>query len=294
MDENPSDVFTLYRSPGKKRCLEFALVLRAVGIGCQVLAQDEGFVLLVSMRDAGRAQKQIALYLHENRGWPPRFAPRPGLYDGLNCAFLYGLTILLVDVLQRHHALSFDWWEAGKVQVGLIRDGEWWRTLTALSLHADQLHLMGNLVFGGLFAFLAGQLLGWGLAWSGMLLAGGLGNALTVLVRAAEHSSVGASTAVFAALGILAAYSWKRRRQWINRWVPVAAGVALLAFLGMAGERTDIVAHIAGFAVGCLFGAGFGVLKSRAEFAPGHQFALGLGALALFAGAWLQALLAHG
>ncbi len=294
MDEPPSDVFTLYRSPGEKRCLEYALVLRAVGISCQVLALEEGFVLLVPARDAGRAQQQIALYRHENRGWPGRFMPRLKVYDGLNCAILYGLVILLVDVLQRHHAFSLDWWDAGKIQAGLIREGEWWRTLTALSLHADQLHLMGNLVFGALFGFLAGQLLGWGLAWSSMLLAGGLGNALTVLVRSPEHTSVGASTAVFAALGIVAAYTWKHQQRWINRWVPVGSGIALLGFLGMAGERTDIVAHLAGFGAGCLFGAGLGVLKSHVELAAHHQFALGLGALALFTGAWLQALLAHG
>ena len=83
-------------------------------------------------------------------------------------------------------------------QAGLIRAGEWWRTFTALGLHADPLHLAGNLIYGLIFGFLAGQLLGWGLAWSGLLLAGALGNLLNAFLQAPTHSSIGASTAVFA------------------------------------------------------------------------------------------------
>jgi hypothetical protein len=159
------------------------------------------------------------------------------------------VTILVMDLLQRHRAFGLDWWEAGMSRAGLIRDGEWWRTLTALSLHADPLHLVGNLVFGLVFGFLTGQLLGWGLAWSGMLLAGALGNALNALIHSPSHASIGASTAVFATLGILAAYSWKQRRHLVNRWLPFGGGVALLAFLGMGGGRTDIFAHVTGFAL---------------------------------------------
>ena len=73
--------------------------------------------------------------------------------------------------------------------------------MTALGLHADSVHLAGNLVFGLVFGFLAGERLGWGLAWFGMLLAGALGNTLNAFVQAPDHTSVGASTAVFATLG---------------------------------------------------------------------------------------------
>ncbi len=65
------------------------------------------------------------------------------------------------------------------------------------------------------------------------------------------------------------------------------------AFGGKA-ERTDIFAHLAGFASGCLFGALFGFLENRLEFLVRHQIALGLAAVTLFAVAWLLALLAHG
>jgi hypothetical protein len=35
--------------------------------------------------------------------------------------------------------------------MGLIHSGEWWRTITALFLHANGAHLLNNLVFGTLF-----------------------------------------------------------------------------------------------------------------------------------------------
>ena len=219
MEDSQFEFVSLYGSRSKKRCMEYALVLQAVGIRCEVLPRDGEFALVVHARDADRAREQLRLYLHENRARLPRFDPRLGVHDGLACACLYGVTILLIYILQRDQAFSLDWWRAGMSHAGLIREGEWWRAVTALGLHADTVHLAGNLVFGIVFGFLAGELLGWGLAWSGMLLAGALGNALNAFVQAPSHTSIGASTAVFATLGILAAYTWKRRRTQINRWV---------------------------------------------------------------------------
>ncbi len=294
MEDPQFEIVSHYGSRSKKRCLEYALVLQAVGIPCEVLPRNGEYALVVQARDADRAREQLRLYLHENRARSLRFDPRFRVHNGLACACLYGVTILLIDILQQNQAFSLDWWRAGMSHAGLIREGEWWRAVTALGLHADSIHLAGNLVFGLVFGFLAGELLGWGLAWSGMLLAGALGNTLNAFVQAPDHTSIGASTAVFATLGILAPYTWKRRRAQINRWVPFGGGVALLAFLGMGGERTDIFAHVAGFASGCLFGIVFGVLDTRSLLAAWHKHTLGLAASLFFALAWTLALLARG
>jgi membrane associated rhomboid family serine protease len=291
VDDLDPDLWPLYRSRGRRPCAEYALVLRAVGIGCEVRPLDGGFELVVAPRDAARAREQLALYRQENPPRPARFEPRRRVVDGLICAALYGTAILIVDLLREHQAFAFDWLAAGRAQAGLIGQGEWWRTVTALSLHADALHLIGNLVFGLLFGFLAGQLLGWGLAWSAMLLGGTLGNAVNALFQDAGHTSVGASTAVFAAVGILAFYAWRRRESPVNRWAPLGGGIALLAFLGMGGERTDIAAHFAGFASGGLLGALLAGLNHRLAVLVGHQTALGLAALGLFVAAWAAALL---
>lgn len=293
--ENPQfDIVLIYGSRSQKRCMEYALVLLAMGIRCEVSPRDGAFELEVHAPDADRAREQIRLYVQENQAWPPRFDHHFSVNDGLACACLYGATILLINILQRDQAFSFDWWRAGMSHAGLIREGEWWRAVTALSLHADSVHLVGNLVFGLGFGYLAGELLGWGLAWSGMLLAGALGNALNAFVQAPGHTSVGASTAVFATLGILAAYTWNRRQRQINRWTPLGAGIALLAFIGMGGERTDVFAHFAGFGSGCLFGLIYGMLETRSLLAAWHKHALGFAASVFFVLAWTLALQAHG
>jgi membrane associated rhomboid family serine protease len=84
-----------------------------------------------------------------------------------------------------------------------------------------------------------------------VLLAGTGGNALTAIAHRADHVSVGASTATFGAIGILAALritgrTGSGRRKW---WVVMAAGLALLALLG-TGPHADILAHLFGFLVG--------------------------------------------
>jgi membrane associated rhomboid family serine protease len=294
MEDLGSEFVSLYGSRSRKRCTEYELVLLAVGIRCRVRPRDGKYALAVRARDLDRAHEQLRLYRREHRAWPPRLDPRLAVDDGLACAGLYGVTMLLTDILRENRAFGLDWWGAGLSHAGLIGDGEWWRVVTALTLHADALHLAGNLLFGLAFGFFAGGMLGWGLAWSGMLLAGALGNTLTALARAPAHTSVGASTAVFATVGILAVYAWNRRRARINRWTPLGGGVALLAFLGTQGERTDILAHVAGFGAGCLFGLAFAMLETRALLAAWHKHTLGLAALLFLALAWTQALVMRG
>jgi hypothetical protein len=78
------------------------------------------------------------------------------------------------------------------------------------------------------------QLLGSGLAWLAILLAGALGNALNALVQSPKHTAIGASTAIFGALGILSGYMRRSRvvpwRGGLRRWAPLAGGVMLLVF----------------------------------------------------------------
>jgi membrane associated rhomboid family serine protease len=63
---------------------------------------------------------------------------------------------------QRRPALSIDWLDAGAANAGRILEGEWWRTITALALHVELGHLMGNLAFGVVISLLVAALLGSG------------------------------------------------------------------------------------------------------------------------------------
>ena len=101
------------------------------------------------------------------------------------------------------------------------------------------------------------RLLGSGRAWFLVLCAGSLGNFLNALVQSPDHRSIGASTAVFGAVGLLATINMFHFRSNLRRsWsMPIAAALGLLALLGASGENTDIGAHLFGFIAG--IGLGF-------------------------------------
>jgi membrane associated rhomboid family serine protease len=239
----------------------------------------------------------VASYAHENqrRHAPPRLR---ALSKGSECALAWGAVLLFLYGASRRDLLGLHWWYAGAAQAGLITGGEWWRTVTALGLHVDLGHLASNLAVGAILGLLLGQLLGAGLAWLMILLGGAGGNALNALLHSASHSAVGASTAVFAAVGMLAALTWRQREpQWprgLRRWLPLAAGVMLLAFMGFGGERTDIGGHVAGFAAGMALGAGLAYAGKRIPQGRRAQWAYGLAALALLILAWVVGLWVDG
>ena len=135
-------------------------------------------------------------------------------------------------------------------------DGQWWRLVTALTLHSGLVHLAGNLALGGIVVIFLCRELGSGLSWSLLLGTGIMGNLANAIAQSPDHRSVGASTAVFGAVGIFTAISMiQHRRHLLKRWlVPVAAGLALLALLGSEGKQTDLGAHLFGFAFGFLLG----------------------------------------
>ena len=200
-----------------------------------------------------------------------------------------------VHALSSGAARAGRWFEVGSASAERILAGELWRTVTALTLHADLPHLLGNTAAGAVL-FMAvcrtvGPVVG---AWL-ILLAGAGGNALNALLHRAAHDAIGASTAVLGAVGVLSgAAAVRARRATASRaraWVPIAAGLALLAMLG-AGKRTDLGAHLFGFLAGTALGiaAGLGVRRPVGRTA---QHALALGAFATVAGCWFVAF-AHG
>jgi membrane associated rhomboid family serine protease len=140
-----------------------------------------------------------------------------------------------------------------------VQAGQWWRAWTALTLHVDAAHLFSNLGGGAWFGFLAARQLGSGRAWLLIVLGAALANGLEAYLGPGSHRAIGASTAVFTALGLMAAHTWRTRRNFTSRWAmriaPLVAGTVMLGWLGTAGEGTDLVAHAFGFVVGCVLGA---------------------------------------
>lgn len=292
-DQTPT--FDAVFGPGtRKECRRQALVLEALGIAFAVHAHADGFTLVVATADATLARQELLAYSRETLGRPKPVRVMPQRAGGWPGVLGYVTVLLVVALYAAADPLARDWFSAGKTHAGLMRDGQWWRAVTALTLHSDMIHLAANALFGGLIGWFTGQLLGNGLAWLSILIAGATGNALLALIRPAQHTSVGASTAVFAALGILAAYAWMRRKREdapsLKRLAPLIGGAVLLAFLGTGGERTDVPAHLSGFVSGLLVGTIYGKLGDRIQMGSRVQLLFGLTATAIVAAAWLIAL----
>ena len=93
-----------------------------------------------------------------------------------------------------------------------------------------------------------------------------------MLISPASHRAVGASTAVFAALGLLVGFAWRHgltlRDRFKYAYGPVFGGVALLALLGAGDQHVDVLAHALGFVAGVATGwlySRLGVPRSRGQ-----------------------------
>ena len=285
----------VYRSYRRADCDERALVLAAVGVASELVSLGDSFALLVSEESVTTAATHLKDYGEESFARqlePGPMSPHPDAWLG---SAGYAAVLLGVAYCAAGGLLGFDWFSSGELVSGLLRSGELWRVVTALTLHADFGHLLTNLGFGMLFGYLASQVLGPGIAWASILAAGAFGDFFDALLMPPTHRAIGASTAVFATLGLLAAYSWRRRSgrsaRWPYRWAPLIAAVALLALIGAGGEHTDVLAHLTGFLAGTAFGVVYGSLAVPRSGRTLPQLLAGASTLAAIVGAWVWALI---
>jgi membrane associated rhomboid family serine protease len=283
-------------SPRTGGCRELALVLLAVGIPHELVEGAGGSRLLVPASRLAASRDQLARFAAENRaGRRVDDALEPRSHPGAGVA-AWVAVLGVAFVCERMQSLGLDWWGAGLADASRIRAGAWWRALTALTLHDDFAHLAGNLVFGALFVGALCPVAGTGLALAAVLLSGTLGNLLNAALQPDGHRSLGASTAVFGALGLLAALQWRRRARRrsgaLRRWTPVVAALLLLGYLGASGVRVDVLAHVTGLLCGLALGVALEPGLDGPLARPGVQRLLGSAALALVLVAWTAAFLA--
>lgn len=245
----------------KLQARSWALVLDSRSIPCCIESDGAGWQLLVPEHHLESARRELRLYEEANQNWPPALPATRHLIKNtlptvsvlILLATFHNLTLIGLSLPERG---MLDLYDLGAAHAASIRDGQWWRLVTALTLHAGPVHLLGNLAIGGTFIILLCRELGSGLAWNLLLASGTLGNLINAWVQSPAHRSVGASTAVFGTVGILAAIKLVRDRHHLQRrwFVPVAAGLALLAILGTEGKQTDLGAHLFGFGSGVSLG----------------------------------------
>jgi membrane associated rhomboid family serine protease len=288
------DWYVVFESSDQRACNDRALVLSSLDIPHETLSDDRRFMLVVPREMSEKAKYEIWQYNKENRPLPRRQPRRmPEYQNAVPGVVSYVFVICLVAWLAGESMFSKNWFAVGRVDGDLIRQGEWWRTLTALTLHSGLRHLAGNIGFGALFGILAGRLFGSGLTWLCVLTASAIANTLNTMLLDSRHQSIGASTAVFAALGLIAGFVWQAKLMAQDRWAyrlgPIVGGIALLAYTGTGGPNTDIGAHLAGFV--CGFGVGM-LLTLLPDIPRNRRFQQLCGALtlAMLSMAWINAL----
>ncbi|MGA2861589.1 MAG: rhomboid family intramembrane serine protease [Steroidobacteraceae bacterium] len=276
-------------------------MLAAIGITSTIHFDGLQFVLEVDAAEAARAATQLGQYELERRPAPPPPPPPPHHpYAWVGC-IVYVVTLVAIGLIVSNGLWRLDAFDIGALDAGRVQSGQWWRAWTALTLHLDGAHLAANLVAGVWFCYLAAAQIGSGSAWFLIVTGAACANLLEALLGPPTHLSVGASTAVFTALGLLAAHSWRLRssyrQRWAVRWAPLVGGVVLLGWFGSGGgedpnavAQIDIVAHAAGFVVGCMLGALVAQPWARQTLARAPQWLSGLAALASIAIAWACAL----
>jgi membrane associated rhomboid family serine protease len=291
---NTPDFQEVFRSPLRSPCEERALVLTALDIQSAVQSDGADWILGVHPQDALRALAHLHQYKLENVPSPtPPAPPRMHAFAWVG-AVVYAAVLLGVALAISNGLWRPDAFELGALDATGVQSGQWWRLWTALTLHVSAQHLFANLAGGIWFGILAARQLGAGTAWFLIVTGAALANGLEAQWAPATYRSVGASTAVFTALGLMAAHSWQIRfplmQSWAKRWSPLVAGTVLLGWLGTAGEGTDIVAHLLGFTVGCLLGAtaGFETVQRALERVP--QWGTAVAALSSIVAAWTCAL----
>ncbi len=299
MYEPPPGYETVFKTRQRDECLKSRLVLDAASISAEAGYRDGWWLLVVNSEDLAVAAAELDAYRQENPDRSTQRSTTVPVYGGAAASVtVYAGIIILIFILTAQSAFGLEWLTAGRMQAGQVTAGETWRIVTALTLHLDAGHILSNLVFGAVFGFLAGQVLGGGVAWLTIVVAGALGNFMNAMVQSPTHSSIGASTAVFAALGVIVAHAlrpWSSvQERPLRRWSPLVGGVLLLAFTGVGGERTDVVAHLTGFLAGLLIGwVGCG-LPDHWLASGAVQKSAGLASVAIVALAWIVGLVVAG
>ena len=274
------------------------LALLAMGVPYWLETRGGRYTLRVRPQDAEVARREVRAALAERARRAESeseaegdvaAAQRVGLGGWALTSGAYGLLLVGMFGLQRFRGEVFT--DAGATRGVSVPGFEaLCRAVTALTLHGDLGHLLGNVASGALFLLALASAFGAGAGLTLAVASGGAANVIGALLRPEGSGAIGASTAVFAMLGLLVGRAVavpRDHREALPRLRTIGAGLALLAFLGTGGANTDILGHGLGMAMGAVTGfAAQRLGADRLRGRPTIQVAVGLGTLALLFVAW--------
>ena len=247
---------TVIEAFSKRQVMDWSLVLASQDIPATIIQLESGWGLEVEPQQHQAALEAIHQYKLENRRWgwhrPIPWSEATFHWGSLGWCFL----IILVHWICSERIPAFR--DAGAFATKAVTHGEWWRTFTAVLLHADVAHLVANATAGFLLLGLAMARYGVGLALLATFLAGGAGNVAGFLLYPQDYIGLGGSGMVMGALGLISIppfrHRWWRHRARRHLFQTVFAGIFLFLLFGV-NPASDVLAHAGGFLGGALFGA---------------------------------------
>lgn len=281
----------LFKNLSEDEANNYGLVLSSSGIPYQLKKGGSGWYVWVDDMDCENALNTIEQYLEENQDFDKKDEASDFEYQKTFTGLLVSIVLLVCYVtIKTGNDFQLFVNAYGSSAVHILH-GELYRTVTSLMLHANTLHLSGNILGVAIFGTAVCTITGWGAGWLMILATGIIGNLLNAILYKTGHLSIGASTAVFGAIGILAAYQFFRKLrladQRIRAWLPLAGGIALLGILG-SGQFSDLTAHLFGFMTGIVIGAFYAILVKKPASRPYQVYCL-LVTLSVLAMSWIWA-----
>ncbi len=276
----------LVRSRQRGLIMEYSLVLLSQNIDHEVAEWEGRFAIWIAEENKAIAREVLHTYVRENRGFYAE-TPTPPLQ------LLLSPTLYLIWPTAFHFWVGFSEWPQawrihGAADAQKILVGEWWRTLTATTLHSDHSHYLSNLFSGYFMLNLLAHRLGMGTILFLGVLTSMVANYLVALSSGMHHISVGFSTTVFSVLGMLAGVETLHRPKTpglkFRHIHPLLAAFSVALLVGI-GENVDIKAHFFGFGLG----VAAGLMTRRfpkVMQTPKLQWAMGLAAYAAYAICW--------
>ena len=283
---------------------ERGLVAAAMELPYWVIREGPDYVLFVEAAAERPVAEELAKFEAEAAEHREEVSRPPVALPKVNTLPLFVAAWVMSMAWLGQNIAPETWTALGASLNTAVFRGECWRLVTSLTLHGDLAHFVANLSFGLLFAAFLLPRFGTGVTWLGFVITGAIGNLFNAwFYRSEPHSTIGASTAVFGALGMLVAWElvdrWRtpRNRGWWQLVVPLGGGFALLAYLGAGdahGGRVDYMAHLWGFVAGLGLGGVLAGIRVRERLPRVLQWLLSFLAVLLPILSWVCAIRSAG
>lgn len=286
------DLVTVF-SGTHKEAMEISLLLASQSKPHQIYVENEIYLIQVTSGIGEAVQDLITLYRKENHNWLTEFAQNAdiGIFAS-PLLFLIPVTVGYFFQFSREF-LNYNITLAGRSDSVKILTGDWWRVFTALTLHSGPQHFLSNMLSGFFLINLLVHRMAFGFAMLLVFLSSGLANFTVAIMTASGHRSIGFSTAVFAALGVLAAVqlreNFSAKRFSKRALIPLFGAILMVAFMGM-GEGTDIRAHCLGTVWGIITGYFLAPLDNKHTRPLGFQFGFVILVYGVLGLSWMTAL----